>query len=138
MTDTVTATTDSIVPDALAARLLATADCDSGVRGLAHATLTEEASYGYGLAHGLSGGGDLHPDAHSVGIANLLGRAVPAAVAFALHHLDELLPDFTVEQWERINAASRALHPRIHRDLTGANGAGSDPLLLPPSLHEGT
>lgn len=134
MTDT--ATTDRTVPDALAARLMATADCDSGVRGLAHTTLTEEASYAYELAHGLSGGGDLHPDVHSVAIANLLGKVVPAAVAFALHHLHELLPDLTVEQCERVDAASSALHPRIYRDLTGANGTGNDPVSLPPSRHE--
>jgi hypothetical protein len=54
-------------------------------------------AYTYGLAYGLSGGRDLHHDAHSAGIDNFLGHAVPAAVAFALHHLGALLNDLTIE-----------------------------------------
>jgi hypothetical protein len=58
---------------------------------------------------------------------------VPVAVAFALHHLGALLPDLTSEQWERLDAASIALHSRICEDLTGANGTGDDscPPLVP-------
>lgn len=108
-------------------QLLATVDCADGVRALANTTLTEEAAYTYGLAYGLSGGQDLHHDAHSAGIDNLLGHAVPAAVAFALHHLGALLPDLTIEQWERIDAAAISLHLRICEDLTGANGTGDEP-----------
>lgn len=119
------------VPGSAIDQLLATADCHVGVRHLASTTLTEEATYAYDLAHGLSGGGDLHPDAHSAGVSNLLGKAVPAAVAFALHHLGALLPDLTTEQWERIDAACVALHLRISEDLTGANGTGPQPVTLP-------
>lgn len=126
MKDAQTASGD-MVPGSAIEQLLATADCDSGVRRLANETLTDEATYAYGLAHGLSGGGELHDDANSAGIDNLLGKAVPAAVAFALHHLGELLPDLTIQQWERIDAASIALHLRINEDLTGANGTGADP-----------
>ncbi|NBM19770.1 hypothetical protein [Streptomyces sp. GC420] len=135
MTDATTFTGETI-PRAVIDQLLATADCTTGVRALANNTLTEEAAYKYGLAYGLSGGRDLHDDAHSAGLDNLLGHAVPAAVAFALHHLGALLPDLTSEQWGRLDAASIALHSRICEDLTGANGTGDDacpPLVLEPA-----
>lgn len=123
--------TGEIIPGAVIDQLLATADCDTGVRALANNTLTEEAGYKYGLAYGLSGGRDLHDDANSAGIDNLLGHAVPAAVAFALHHLGALLPGLTIEQWERLDAVATTLHRKICEDLTGANGTGDE--TLPPA-----
>ncbi|WP_424892185.1 hypothetical protein [Streptomyces sp. XH2] len=131
MKDPTTITGDT-VPATAIDQLLATADCDFGARSLANTTLTEEAAYAYELAHGLSGGGDLHADAHQAGISNLLGKTVPAAVAFALHHLGALLPDLTAPQWERIDAACAALHPRIARDLSGANGTDTATLSATP------
>ncbi|MFE0775434.1 hypothetical protein [Streptomyces sp. NPDC058861] len=126
MNDATTVSGETI-PGTVIDQLLATVDCAGGVRGLAHTTLAEEAAYTYGLAYGLSGGRDLHHDAHSAGIDNLLGHAVPAAVAFALHHLGALLPDLTAEQWERLDAAAVSLHLKICEDLTGANGTGDEP-----------
>lgn len=41
-----------------------------------------------------------------------------------------LVPDLTSEQWERLDAASIALHSRICENLTGENGTGDD--LSPP------
>lgn len=133
MTDATTFSGEKI-PRAVIDQLLATADCTTGVRALANNTLTEEAGYKYGLAYGLSGGRDLHDDAHSAGIGNLLGHTAPAVVAFALHHLGALLPDLTIEQWERLDAAAIALHSRICEDLTGANGTGDD--ASPPPVPE--
>ncbi|MFJ4003793.1 hypothetical protein ACIPWL_10085 [Streptomyces sp. NPDC090023] len=126
MNDATTASGETI-PGTVIDQLLATVDCADGVRALANTTLTEEAAYTYGLAYGLSGGRDLHHDAHSAGIDNLLGHVVPAAVAFALHHLDTLLPDLTIEQRERLDAAAISLHLKICEDLTGANGTGDTP-----------
>ncbi|MFE9629060.1 hypothetical protein [Streptomyces sp. NPDC006527] len=56
---------------------------------------------------------------------------MPAAVAFALHHLGALLPDLTIEQWERLDAVATTLHLKICEDLTGANGTGDE--TLPPA-----
>ncbi|MFD4756420.1 hypothetical protein [Streptomyces sp. NPDC058426] len=122
-----TTVSGEIISGSVIDRLLATADCTTGVRALANATLTEEAGYTYGLAYGLSGGHDLLADAHSAGIGNLLGHAAPAIVAFALHHLDALLPDLTSEQWKRLDAAAVALHSRVCEDLTGAHATGDEP-----------
>lgn len=85
----------------------------------------------YALAYGLFGGRDLHHGAHSAGIDNLLGHAVPAVVAFAVHHLGALLPDLTIEQGERLDAVATTLHRKICEDLTGANGTGDE--TLPPA-----
>ncbi|WP_030390906.1 hypothetical protein [Streptomyces sp. NRRL S-241] len=126
MNDATTASGETI-PSTVIDQLLATVDCADGVRALANTTLTEEAAYTYGLAYGLSGGRDLHHDAHSAGIDNLLGHVVPAAVAFALHHLAALLPDLTIEQCDRLDAAAISLHLKICEDLTGANGTGDTP-----------
>jgi hypothetical protein len=126
MNDATTVSGETI-PGTVIDQLLATVDCGDGARALANTTLTEEAAYTYGLAHGLSGGRDLHHDAHSAGIDNLLGHTVPAAVAFALHHLGALLPDLTAEQRERLDAAAISLHLKICEDLTGANGTGDEP-----------
>lgn len=122
-----TTVSGEIIPGSVIDQLLATVDCADGERALANNTLAEEAAYKYGLAYGLSGGRDLHHDAHSAGIDNLLGHAVPAAVAFALHHLGALLPDLTSEQWERLDAVATTLHLKICEDLTGANGTGDEP-----------
>ncbi|MFD8727783.1 hypothetical protein [Streptomyces sp. NPDC059611] len=121
MNDATTASGE-IIPGSVIDQLLATVDCSDGERALANTTLAEEASYTYGLAYGLSGGRDLHPDAHSAATANLLGHAVPAVVAFALHHLGALLPDLTGQQWERLDAVATTLHLKICEDLTGASG----------------
>ncbi|WEH37810.1 hypothetical protein PZB75_30880 (plasmid) [Streptomyces sp. AM 4-1-1] len=126
MNDTTTVSGETI-PGPVIDQLLATVACADGARAIAHTTLTEEAAYTYGLAYGLSGGRDLDHDAHSAGIGNLLGHAVPAAVAFALHHLGALLPDLTTEQWERLDAAATRLHLKICEDLTGANGTTDEP-----------
>ncbi|MER6160750.1 hypothetical protein ABT147_35335 [Streptomyces sp. NPDC001868] len=56
---------------------------------------------------------------------------MPAAVAFALHHLGALLPDLTIEQWDRLDAVATTLHLKICEDLTGANGTGDE--TLPPA-----
>ncbi|MGW2240344.1 hypothetical protein [Streptomyces sp. NPDC001759] len=72
------------VPVSAIERLLPTVGCDSSLRGRASAVLTEEAKYAHGLAYGLSGGGELYAGAQDVAVTSLLGKAVPAAVAFAL------------------------------------------------------
>ncbi|MGV2915550.1 hypothetical protein [Streptomyces alfalfae] len=130
MNDATTVSGETI-PGPVIDQLLATVACADGARAIAHTTLTEEVAYTYGLANGLSGGRDLDHDAHSAGIGNLLGHAVPAAVAFALHHLGALLPDLTTEEWERLDAAATRLHLKICEDLTGANGTGAEPCALP-------
>ncbi|MFE1273367.1 hypothetical protein, partial [Streptomyces sp. NPDC058758] len=68
-------------------QMLFTTDWLTGVRGAANATLTEQADSTYRLAYALSGGGELHPDAHSAALADLLHSMTPGIVAFALHHL---------------------------------------------------
>ncbi|MFD5390786.1 hypothetical protein ACFWMG_38865 [Streptomyces sp. NPDC127074] len=122
----VTTTTGDTVPAAAIRQLLFTEDCRGGVRGLADTTICDQAEYAYGLAYRRSGGGDLHHDAHSVGLSNLLGHVTPGIVAFALHHLGELLPGLTTEQWARIDAAALALSLQVCEDLTGAGGTGTD------------
>ncbi|MGW7620829.1 hypothetical protein ACWGLG_34330 [Streptomyces antimycoticus] len=122
----VTTTTGGTVPGTAIEQLLFTQDCWGGVRGLADTTICEKAAYTYELAYRLSGGGELHRDAHSAGISNLLGHVTPGIVAFALHHLGALLPDLTDEQQERIDTAARALSLRVCEDLTGAGGTGTD------------
>ncbi|MBU3869033.1 hypothetical protein KN815_34775 [Streptomyces sp. 4503] len=123
----VTTATGGTVPGAAIEQLLFTQDCRGGVRGLADTTICEKAAYAYELAYRLSGGGDLHRDAHSAGVSNLLGHVAPGIVAFALHHLGALLPDLTDEQWARIDAAAVSLSLRVCEDLTGANGGtGTD------------
>lgn len=53
-------------------------------------------------------------------------------MAFALYHLDALLPDLTAEQWDRINAACRSLHPRTKEELDGVHDTED----LPPAASE--
>ncbi|MFF5456192.1 hypothetical protein ACFY40_33945 [Streptomyces sp. NPDC012950] len=91
------------------------------MRGAANAALTEQAESTYRLAYALSGGGELHPDAHSSALANLLHSVTPGIVAFALRHLRPLLPDLTDEQWTRTDAAAVALDLRVCEDLSGAS-----------------
>ncbi|MGW3563520.1 hypothetical protein ACWDSL_06400 [Streptomyces sp. NPDC000941] len=121
----VTTATGGTVAGAAIEQLLATENSNEGVRALAPTTISERAAHAYDIAHGLTGGGDLHRNAHSAGASNLLGHVTPSIVAFALHHLDALLPDLTAEQWARINAAARALSIQVREDLTGANGTGA-------------
>jgi hypothetical protein len=102
----VATTTGTTVTGSAIEQLLFTGNSRTGVRGLAHATITDRASYAYDLAHGLSGGGEVHTDAHAAGLTNLLHTTAPAVVAFALHHLGDLLPDLTGAQWARIDAPS--------------------------------
>lgn len=120
MKDVTPATGGTVAGTALE-QLLVTENWNEGLRALAHATISERAAYAYDIAHGLTGGGDLHRDAHSAGVSNLLGHVTPGIVAFALHHLGTLLPDLTDEQQARIDAAARALSIQVREDLTGAN-----------------
>ncbi|MFE3126659.1 hypothetical protein ACFXHD_24910 [Streptomyces hydrogenans] len=119
--ENITTATGTTVPGAAIEQMLFTTDWLTGVRGAANATLTEQADSAYRLAYALSGGGELHPDAHSAALANLLHSVTPGIVAFALHHLRPLLPDLTDEQWDRIDAAAVALDLRVCEDLSGAN-----------------
>ncbi|MDV9192184.1 hypothetical protein R6L23_28935 [Streptomyces sp. SR27] len=119
--ENITTAGGTTVPGAAIEQMLFTTDWLTGVRGAANATLTEQADYAYRLAYALSGGGELHPDAHSAAVANLLHSVTPGIVAFALHHLRPLLPDLTDEQWTRIDAAAVALDLRVFEDLSGAN-----------------
>ncbi|KMS74197.1 hypothetical protein ACM01_14850 [Streptomyces viridochromogenes] len=41
----------------------------AGIRRLANTTITDQASYAYGLAHGLSDEGETHAVAHAAGFA---------------------------------------------------------------------
>ncbi|MEF3119508.1 hypothetical protein [Streptomyces chrestomyceticus] len=95
------------------------------------AMTSERAAYAYECAYALSGGGDLHRDAHDVAVTNLLHCASRSVLAFALHHLRSLLPDLTDEQWDRIDATVIALDFRVAEDLTGANGPRPDAIRLP-------
>ncbi|MEH0415941.1 hypothetical protein [Streptomyces sp. B21-083] len=92
-----------------------------GGRATANIALTEQADYAYRLAYALSGGGEIHPDAHSAAVANLLHSVAPGIVAFALHHLRPLLPDLSDEQWARVDAAAVELDLRLCEDLSGAS-----------------
>ncbi|MFC7934465.1 hypothetical protein [Streptomyces cinereoruber] len=116
----ITTATGSTVPEAAIKQLLFTEDWLTGVRATANVTLTGQADYAYKLAYALSGGGELHPDAHSAAVTNLLHSVTPGIVAFALHHLRPLLPDLTDEQWARIDAAAVALDLQVCEDLSGA------------------
>jgi hypothetical protein len=120
--DDVTTATGTIVPGAAIKQLLFTEDWLTGVRAIAHDTISERASHAYESAYVLSGGKEFHEDAHSVAVTNLLHCTANSIVAFALHHLRPLLPDLTDEQWARIDAAVTALDLRVSEDLTGANG----------------
>ncbi|MFI2241086.1 hypothetical protein [Streptomyces chrestomyceticus] len=119
---------DPTIPDATTVpapaieQLLFTGASTTGVRAKARATISEQAAYAYECAYALSGGGDLHRDAHDVAVTNLLHCTSRSVLAFALHHLRPLLPDLTDEQWGRIDAAVIALDFRVAEDLTGANG----------------
>ncbi|MFF0486737.1 hypothetical protein [Streptomyces sp. NPDC004435] len=121
--ENITTAAGAMVPGAAIEQLLFTADWLTGVRGAANATLTEQADSAYRLAYALSGGGELHPDAHSAALANLLHSVAPGIVAFALHHLRPLLPGLTDEQWARIDAAAVELDLRVCEDLSGASVA---------------
>jgi hypothetical protein len=138
MKDVTTATGTTVTGNAIE-QLLFTENARSGERSLANTTITDQAAYAYDLAHGLSGGGEGHADAHAAGLTNLLHTTAPAVVAFALHHLGELLPDLADEQLARIDAAAVALSLKVCEDLSGAHGpdpvdeqlptASSDPAL---------
>ncbi|MFE9769417.1 hypothetical protein ACFYPC_33680 [Streptomyces sp. NPDC005808] len=121
MKDVTTATGTTVHRNAIA-RMLFTEDWLTGVRAVAHDTISERASNAYENAYVLSGGREFHEDAHSVAVTNLLHCTANSIVAFALHHLRPLLPDLTDEQWARIDAAVIALDSRVSQDLTGANG----------------
>ncbi|MEU7261907.1 hypothetical protein AB0B21_39845 [Streptomyces rimosus] len=116
--DDATTTTGTTVPAAaIEQQLLFTEDSTTRVRAKARATISERAAYAYGSAYALSGGGDLHRNAHDVALTNLLHRISRGVLASALHHLRPLLPDLTDEQWDRIDAAVIALDFRGTQDL---------------------
>ncbi|KOT80894.1 hypothetical protein ADK70_26915 [Streptomyces rimosus subsp. pseudoverticillatus] len=125
MDDAATATGTAVSAAAIE-HLQCTENSTTGVRAKARATISEQAAYAYESAYALSGGGDLHRDAHDVAVTKLLHCTTRSITAFALHHLRPLLPDLTDEQWDRINAAVTALDLRIAEDLTGANGPDPD------------
>ncbi|EST36839.1 hypothetical protein [Streptomyces roseochromogenus] len=101
----VTTATGTVASDAIE-QLLFAQDAP-GVRAIARDTISERVSNAYESTYVLSGGRDC--TANSI-------------VAFALHHLEPLLPDLTAEQWARIDAAVLALDLEVSEDLTGANG----------------
>ncbi|MGA5869894.1 hypothetical protein [Streptomyces cinereoruber] len=119
--ENITTAAGTTVPCAALEQLLFTTDWLTGVRGAANGTLTEQADYAYRLAYALSCGGELHTDAHSAALANLLHSVTPGIVAFALHHLRPLLPDLTDEQWARIDVAAVELDLRVCEDLSSAS-----------------
>jgi hypothetical protein len=119
--ENITTAAESTVSGAAIEQLLFTTDWLTGVRATANIALTEQADYAYRLAYALSGGGELHPDAHSAAVANLLPSVAPGIVAFALHHLRPLLPDLSDEQWARVDAAAVELDLRLCEDLSGAS-----------------
>lgn len=129
--DDVTTATGTIVPGDAIEQLLFTEDWLTGVRAIAHDTISERASNAYESAYALSGGREFHEDAHSVAVTNLLHCTTHSIVAFALHHLRPLLPDLTDEQWARIDAIVTALDLRVSEDLTGANGTDPRDLTVP-------
>ncbi|MFH8753830.1 hypothetical protein ACH4GK_42160 [Streptomyces rimosus] len=129
MDDAITAT-GTTVPAAIE-QLLFTEDSTTGVRAKTRDTISEQAAYAYQSAYALSGGGDLHRDAHDVALTNLLHCTSRSVIAFALHHLRPLLPDLTDAQWDRIDAAVTALDFRVAEDLTAANGPRPDDTQLP-------
>ncbi|MER5376257.1 hypothetical protein [Streptomyces sp. NPDC002553] len=118
----VTTATGTTVPAAAIEQLLFTEDWLTGVRAIAHDTISERASIAYGSAYHLSGGREFHDDAHSAALHNLLRCTTNSIVAFALHHLRPLLPDLTDEQWARIDATVTALDLKVAEDLTSAYG----------------
>ncbi|MFB1046820.1 hypothetical protein [Streptomyces chrestomyceticus] len=127
---------DPTIPDATTVpaaieQLLFTEDSTTGVRARARAAVSEHALYAYQSAYVLSGGGDLHRDAHDVAVTNLLHCTSRSVIAFALHHLRPLLPDLTDAQWDRVDAAVTALDLRIAEELTAANSPGPDDTQLP-------
>ncbi|MFF4933146.1 hypothetical protein ACFY2H_30295 [Streptomyces griseofuscus] len=130
MKDVTTATGTTVPGDAIQ-QLLFTTDWLTGVRAVAHDSISERASYAYANAYALSGGGEFHEDAHSVAVTNLLHCTANSIVAFALHHLRPLLPDLTDEQWARIDATVTALDLRVSEDLTGANGTDPRDVRVP-------
>ncbi|MFM9681627.1 hypothetical protein [Streptomyces brasiliscabiei] len=140
--DDVTTATGTTVPGDAIEQLLFTEDWLTGVRAVAHDTISERASNAYENAYALSGGREFHEDAHSVAVTNLLHCTANSIVAFALHHLRPLLPDLTDEQWARIDATVTALDLRVSEDLTGANGTdprdvrgpGPEQLTLAPKV----
>jgi hypothetical protein len=93
--ENITTAAESTVSGAAIEQLLFTTDWLTGVRATANIALTERTDYADRLAYALSGGGELHPDAHSAAVANLLHSVAPGIVAFALHHLRPLLPDLS-------------------------------------------
>jgi hypothetical protein len=127
----VTTATGTTVPATAIEQLLFTEDWLTGVRAIAHDTISERASIAYETAYGLSGGRESHEDAHSVAVTNLLHCTTNSIVAFALHHLRPLLPDLTDEQWARIDATVTALDLRVSEDLTGANGTDPRDVRMP-------
>ncbi|MFM9709159.1 helicase associated domain-containing protein [Streptomyces galilaeus] len=118
--ENITTAAESTASGAAIEQLLFTTDWLTGGRATANIALTEQADYAYRLAY-LSGGDELHPDAHSAAVANLLHSVAPGIVAFALHRLRPLLPDLSDEQWARVDAAAVELDLRLCEDLSGAS-----------------
>ncbi|MFE7076375.1 hypothetical protein ACFU96_40435 [Streptomyces sp. NPDC057620] len=119
--ENITTAAESTVSGAAIEQLLFTTDWLTGGRATANIALTEQEDYAYRLAYALSGGGELHPDAHSAAVANLLHSVASGIVALALHHLRPLLPDLSDEQWARVDAAAVELDLRLREDLSGAS-----------------
>ncbi|MGW2415971.1 hypothetical protein ACWCV5_27925 [Streptomyces tubercidicus] len=122
----ITTTTGTTVPGSAIEQLPVTEHWLTGVRAVANTRIRERAAHAYESAYALSGGRDLHHDAHHAASTNLLHEVAPAVVAFALHHLGAVLPDLTDEQWARLDAAAIDLDLRVCEDLTGANGGAED------------
>lgn len=133
----ITTATGTTVSGSAIEQLLFTKDWLTGVRAMTNTTISDRASCAYESAFALSGGGDLHRDAHSAAVTNLLHSAAPGIVAFALHHLRPLLPDLTDEQRARVDAAAGAPSSRVCEDLTGANGTGETTTASRRRLHDG-
>ncbi|MEY9839500.1 hypothetical protein [Streptacidiphilus sp. EB103A] len=93
----------------------------TALRRAADDSILERARHAYGTAYHLSGGRSDHAHAHDVALVNALHHTAPAVVAFALHHLTQLLPDLTEEQWARLDEAAVELDLQICEDLSGAN-----------------
>ncbi|MGA5566624.1 hypothetical protein ACPCUV_36405 [Streptomyces platensis] len=68
----VTTTTGTTVPGSAIEQLLVTEEWLTGVRAVANTTVSEQATHAYESAYVLSGGGELHPDAHRAASTNLL------------------------------------------------------------------
>lgn len=112
-------------PEEAVEALLVTHDT-TGPRRSAYERITAEAAIAFGTAYHLSGGAD-DDTAVDAGLHNALHRIVPGITAFALHHLGDLLPDLTAEQWERLDQAAVDLDLEVSEALTGAGEPGAEP-----------